>query len=64
MGRPASSTAPRSGSAGRPPDGHATLPVPDNIDLNEYSVVDVSLQPYNGKPDHSGDSLVRGTYAG
>ncbi|GGR69811.1 anti-sigma factor [Streptomyces roseolus] len=46
------------------PDGHATLPVPDNIDLNEYSVVDVSLQPYNGKPDHSGDSLVRGTYAG
>ncbi|MFJ3099753.1 anti-sigma factor [Streptomyces hydrogenans] len=46
------------------PDGHATLPIPDNIDLNEYSVVDVSLQPYNGKPDHSGDSLVRGTYAG
>ncbi|GGY55125.1 anti-sigma factor [Streptomyces omiyaensis] len=46
------------------PDGHATLPVPGNIDLREYSVVDVSLQPYNGKPDHSGDSLVRGTYAG
>ncbi|MFC7846596.1 anti-sigma factor [Streptomyces sp. NPDC001046] len=46
------------------PDGRASLPVPNNIDLREYSVVDVSVQPYNGKPDHSGDSLVRGPYAG
>ncbi|WP_413760556.1 anti-sigma factor [Streptomyces sp. MMBL 11-3] len=46
------------------PDGHADLPVPDTIDLGEYSVVDVSVQPYNGKPDHSGDSVVRGPYAG
>ncbi|MFJ5834146.1 anti-sigma factor [Streptomyces sp. NPDC093089] len=45
------------------PDGRATLPVPDNIDLNEYSVVDISLQAFNGKPDHSGNSLVRGSYA-
>ncbi|MEV7243016.1 anti-sigma factor [Streptomyces sp. NPDC093248] len=46
------------------PDGKATLPVPENIDLREYSVVDVSVQPYNGKPDHSGKSIVRGRYAG
>ncbi|MGW8885901.1 anti-sigma factor [Streptomyces sp. NPDC055749] len=46
------------------PDGRAILPVPDNIDLREYSVVDVSVQPYNGKPDHSGNSIVRGAYAG
>jgi len=46
------------------PDGRASLPVPSNIDLREYSVVDVSVQPYNGKPDHSGDSVVRGPYAG
>ncbi|MGV9557774.1 anti-sigma factor [Streptomyces sp. NPDC003522] len=46
------------------PDGRAALPVPDNIDLDEYSVVDVSVQPYNGRPDHSGDSLVRGPFAG
>ncbi|MEV6613008.1 anti-sigma factor [Streptomyces sp. NPDC051051] len=46
------------------PDGRAALPVPDNIDLQEYSVVDVSVQPYNGKPDHSGDSVVRGPFAG
>ncbi|RRR75743.1 anti-sigma factor [Streptomyces sp. RP5T] len=45
-------------------DGRASLPVPSNIDLREYSVVDVSVQPYNGKPDHSGDSIVRGPYAG
>ncbi|MET9109368.1 anti-sigma factor [Streptomyces zhihengii] len=44
------------------PDGRATLPVPDTIDLGEYSVVDVSVQPYNGKPDHSGASIVRGPY--
>ncbi|MET7437186.1 anti-sigma factor domain-containing protein [Streptomyces sp. NPDC004082] len=44
-------------------DGQATLPVPKNIDLREYSVVDVSVQPYNGKPDHSGKSIVRGPYA-
>ncbi|MFJ5520978.1 anti-sigma factor domain-containing protein [Streptomyces griseoluteus] len=46
------------------PNGRATLPVPENIDLREYSVVDVSIQPYNGKPDHSGKSIVRGPYAG
>ncbi|MFF0778199.1 MULTISPECIES: anti-sigma factor [unclassified Streptomyces] len=46
------------------PDGKATLPVPENIDLREYSIVDVSVQPYNGKPDHSGKSIVRGRYAG
>ncbi|MFF9060249.1 anti-sigma factor [Streptomyces sp. NPDC014882] len=46
------------------PDGRAALPVPDNIDLKEYSVVDVSVQPYNGSPDHSGDSVVRGPFAG
>ncbi|MFC8015494.1 anti-sigma factor [Streptomyces cinereoruber] len=46
------------------PDGHAVLPVPATIDLDEYSVVDVSLQAYNGRPDHSGDSIVRGLYNG
>lgn len=45
------------------PDGHAVLPVPSNVNLSEYAVVDVSVQPYNGKPDHSGDSIVRGPYA-
>ncbi|MET9252719.1 anti-sigma factor [Streptomyces sp. NPDC003717] len=46
------------------PDGRAALPVPDTLDLREYPVVDVSVQPYNGRPDHSGNSVVRGPYAG
>ncbi|GGT10487.1 anti-sigma factor [Streptomyces chromofuscus] len=46
------------------PDGHAALPVPENVDLGEYSLVDVSVQPYNGDPEHSGDSLVRGPHTG
>lgn len=46
------------------PDGHAVLPVPDNVDLSDYTVVDVSAQAYNGSPAHSGRSIVRGPYSG
>lgn len=38
----------------------ATLPVPDDIDLHDYVLVDVSLEPSDGDPGHSGDSIVRG----
>jgi anti-sigma-K factor RskA len=34
--------------------------VPDGIDLREYVLVDISLEPEDGDPDHSGDSIVRG----
>lgn len=46
------------------PDGHATLPVPANVDLHQYALVDVSVQPYDGSPAHSGRSVVRGPLAG
>lgn len=36
------------------------LPIPDGLDLGTYSVVDVSVEPFDGDPTHSGDSLVRG----
>jgi hypothetical protein len=36
------------------------FPIPDGLDLSEYSVVDVSLEPFDGDPVHSRDSLVRG----
>lgn len=36
------------------------LVIPDGLDLADFSVVDVSIEPYNGDPTHSGDSLVRG----
>jgi hypothetical protein len=34
--------------------------VPDGIDLAEFTVVDVSAEPVDGDPAHSGDSIVRG----
>ena len=40
--------------------GHGQFAVPAGLDLDAYSAVDVSLQPMNGSPLHSGDSPVRG----
>ncbi|MGI9604933.1 MAG: anti-sigma factor [Acidimicrobiales bacterium] len=37
------------------------VPVPDDIDLSEFSVVDVSLEPDDGDPTHSGRSILRGS---
>ncbi|MEV4478905.1 anti-sigma factor [Micromonospora coxensis] len=44
--------------------GDALLPLPPNVDLEAYSVVDVSAERYDNKPAHSGDSLLRGTLTG
>ena len=41
------------GSSGR-------FAVPDGIDLEEFTLVDVSAEPVDGDPAHSGDSIVRG----
>ncbi len=38
-----------------------TLPIPAGVDLADYPVVDVSIEPFDGDPTHSSDSLVRGT---
>lgn len=37
-----------------------TFVVPDGIDLRDYVLVDVSQEPRDGDPAHSGDSIVRG----
>lgn len=42
-------------------DGRARFALPDDVDLSEFPVVDVSLEPTDGDPAHSGDSIVRGT---
>jgi hypothetical protein len=42
------------------PGTRGTFPVPDGLDLSQYSVVDVSIEPYDGDPLHSTDSVVRG----
>ncbi|MFG1672856.1 anti-sigma factor [Micromonospora sp. NPDC049282] len=44
--------------------GDALLPIPRNVDLGTFSVVDVSAEQYDNKPAHSGDSLLRGTLTG
>lgn len=44
-------------------DTRERLPLPAGIDVSEYAVVDVSVEPTDGDPTHSGNSVVRGTLA-
>jgi anti-sigma factor RsiW len=37
-----------------------TFPLPANLPAGKYGYIDVSLQPFNGSPLHSGVSVVRG----
>lgn len=41
-------------------DAGGSFVVPDDVDLGRFDVVDVSLEPDDGNPDHSGDSVLRG----
>ncbi|WP_246012238.1 anti-sigma factor [Myceligenerans xiligouense] len=41
--------------------GEGRFTIPDGLDLTDFAVVDVSEEPFDGDPAHSGDSLVRGT---
>ena len=34
--------------------------IPAGVDLSEYDLVDISFEPVDGDPAHSGDSIVRG----
>jgi hypothetical protein len=40
--------------------GRATFEIPAGLDLQQYPLVDVSIEPLDGDPAHSGDSVVRG----
>lgn len=37
-----------------------TFTIPDGIDITSYDLVDISAEPFDGDPAHSGDSIVRG----
>lgn len=50
-------------SLGTLADGTGSFTVPAGIDTNQYRTVDVSDEPPDGNPAHSGISLVRGTFA-
>lgn len=41
------------------PTGHWALPA--GVSIEDYPIVDVSVEPYDGDPLHSADSVVRGT---
>ncbi len=43
-----------------PASGKVTMEVPLPVSPSSYHFVDVSLQPANGSPRHSGDSVLRG----
>ncbi len=55
-----SSDATRLVSLGTVSGATSTLPIPAGIDLTIYDLVDVSAEPYDGDPNHSGNSIVRG----
>ena len=40
--------------------GTQTVELPDGIDLDEYPLLDVSVEPLDGDPTHSGVSVARG----
>lgn len=42
-------------------DAPGSFSVPEDLDLDEFDVVDVSVEPDDGNPDHSGDSVLRGS---
>lgn len=46
-----------------PPDGSGSYPMPvmKNGSLNGYTIVDISLEPFDGNAAHSHNSLLRGT---
>ncbi len=44
-------------------DGSGRYDVPDDMDLERFSVVDISVELDDGNPDHSGVSVVRGELA-
>jgi Anti-sigma-K factor rskA len=39
---------------------HGQFTLPAGVDLRDYPVVDVSIEPADGNPAHSGNSVVRG----
>ena len=40
--------------------GEQTLELPSGLDLGEFPIVDVSVEPLDGDPTHSGVSVARG----
>ncbi|GAB3268291.1 anti-sigma factor domain-containing protein [Arthrobacter pigmenti] len=37
--------------------------IPEGVELSQFPIVDISNEPTDGNPEHSGDSILRGTLA-
>ena len=44
--------------------GQGSYVLPADLDLGDFPVVDISLEPFDGDPAHSTDSVVRGRLQG
>ncbi len=44
-----------------PIDGSGRVALPDGLDPALYATVDISVEPLDGVPTHSGQSVLRGT---
>lgn len=44
-----------------PVDGSGRLAVPSGVDPGEFPIIDLSVEPLDGDPTHSGRSVLRGT---
>jgi Anti-sigma-K factor rskA len=44
-------------------NGSGEYRLPDSLQVSDYPIVDLSTEPYDGKPTHSGASLLRGKLA-
>ncbi|WP_084077373.1 anti-sigma factor [Demequina sp. NBRC 110057] len=39
---------------------HTVFTLPDGVDIAQFPIVDISIEPVDGVPTHSGDSITRG----
>jgi hypothetical protein len=46
-----------------PVSGSGRYPLPENVDPSRFPIVDVSVEPTDGQPTHSGKSILRGKLA-
>lgn len=45
-------------------DGSGPIDLPPGLDPDDYATVDISIEPLDGVPTHSGNSVLRGTLQG
>ena len=44
-------------------EADGTFEIPESVDLDTFNVIDISVEPHDGNPQHSGASVLRGELA-